>query len=220
METKHFNFKHGHKTLKGASPTYQVWVGMKARCADKGNIDYGGRGISVCDRWKLFDLFLEDMGERPEGRTLDRIDLNKDYEKGNCRWATLKEQGRNKSNNVIIEINGVRKCLAQWAEDCGIKYHALHRRIRHGWSIERALFDPIYGSGESSVAARKPEVMRRGEGHPHSKLNDVAVKALYLRYKRGGITQAALAAEYGVSEFSIHEVVNGRRFKHVTKGLS
>lgn len=90
-------FKHGHGTVK--DPTYGTWYSMKARCYNPKSISfkwYGQRGVTVCDRWRdSFSNFLEDMGERPEGKTLDRIDFNKGYSKENCRWATPQEQRTN-----------------------------------------------------------------------------------------------------------------------------
>lgn len=91
--------KHGHTSKDIVTSTYQAWGSMKARCTNRKNLrwqDYGGRGIVVCDRWiHSFESFLEDMGEKPEGLTLDRIDVNGNYEKSNCRWATRKEQRAN-----------------------------------------------------------------------------------------------------------------------------
>lgn len=85
------------------APEYYIWASMKQRCSNpraKGYADYGGRGISVCDRWQNFDNFLADMGPRPEGLVLDRIDVNGNYEPGNCRWATWEQQGRNKRRTI------------------------------------------------------------------------------------------------------------------------
>lgn len=88
------------------SPTYSSWAGMKDRCTNqnhKSYNNYGGRGIKVCERWTDFRNFLEDMGERPDGMSIDRIDVNGDYEPGNCRWATAKQQSLNKRNSISLE---------------------------------------------------------------------------------------------------------------------
>lgn len=92
------NLKHGHKRERWTSPEYQSWSAMRSRCRNPNDTDYhryGGRGIVVCERWSTFEPFLHDMGPRPEGKTLDRIDSNGNYEPGNCRWATHKEQRAN-----------------------------------------------------------------------------------------------------------------------------
>lgn len=93
------NFRHGHALTYSASPTYRSWQKMRSRCNNPRNNrweEYGGRGISVCRRWDVFENFLADMGERPEGTTLDRINVDGDYKPGNCRWATPKEQRENR----------------------------------------------------------------------------------------------------------------------------
>lgn len=88
------------------SPTYSSWAGMKDRCTNqnhKSYNNYGGRGITVCERWMDFRNFLEDMGERPDGMSIDRIDVNGAYEPGNCRWATAQQQSLNKRNSISLE---------------------------------------------------------------------------------------------------------------------
>ena len=88
--------RHGETHGYYGTTTYKSWDSMKARCRNKNNPKYGGRGITFCKRWEKFENFLEDMGERPEGTSLDRIDTDGNYEPGNCRWATIEEQNRNR----------------------------------------------------------------------------------------------------------------------------
>lgn len=112
--------KHGHTDRGDFSPTYITWAGMKQRCGYKPNKAYkyyGRRGISVCERWlQSFDAFLEDMGERPDGMTIDRIDPEGDYEPGNCRWATAKEQGASKRNSHGHATHGApSRTYLSWA---------------------------------------------------------------------------------------------------------
>lgn len=119
-----------------------LWKGMMARCENKNHTAYhryGGRGITVCERWRVFANFIDDMGVRPKNTTLDRIDNSKGYSPENCRWATVSEQQRNKRSNNIVEFNGERKCLAEWSENLGIPLSRLSARLRRGWPIESAL---------------------------------------------------------------------------------
>lgn len=115
------------------TPTYRSWVSMRRRCNEPTHDQYkyyGGAGIKVCERWQhSFENFLADMGERPEGMTLDRIDPTGDYEPSNCRWATQKEQMNNTSRSVKFE----GKSLTEWSNELNIKYATLSYRLRtHG----------------------------------------------------------------------------------------
>ena len=135
--------KHG---MTGTRP-YRVWQNMHRRCREKNNKEYkryGGRGISVCEEWKSFEVFWEDMKEGYEEHlTLDRIDNNKNYTKDNCRWATLEEQGNNKRNNVLLSYKGETKTAAQWSRDLGINANIIYRRVKRGWSDERTLTQKV-----------------------------------------------------------------------------
>lgn len=137
------NFKHGYARNKNASPTYKIWYGMIRRCTKpRGkNWDwYKGRGIKVCKRWFSFLNFLKDMGERPSPKhSIDRIDNDGNYEPGNCRWATAKEQGRNTRKNCMLTYKGKTQCISAWAEELGISPFVIHTRLYRGDSDERAL---------------------------------------------------------------------------------
>jgi len=132
--------------IDGRSKTkeYRAWSKLFDKCynsKDHKYYIYGKRGIKVCQRWKSFDNFLADMGKAPTPKhSIDRIDVNGDYEPSNCRWATIKEQANNKTTNVFVTYNGETKTLVQWAEHFNVKYkylHQLHRR--DGKTFEEAI---------------------------------------------------------------------------------
>lgn len=132
--------------------TYNVWSSMIQRCHNPKNTAYpyyGGRGITVCDRWrKSFVAFLADVGERPSrGYTLDRHpDKNGHYEPGNVRWATRKVQQRNMRSNRLITFRGEVRSVAEWSEHFGLNKSTLFGRLfRYGWPVERALTEPVMG---------------------------------------------------------------------------
>ncbi len=140
------------KRNKSDTRIYQAYSSMVHRCYSIGRQNYkyyGGRGIKICDRWKdSFENFYEDMGERPDGKTLDRIDNDGDYTPENCRWATRKEQQRNTRKNVMLTYNGRTQCIAAWAEEYGLHPSILHGRLyKCGWSVERALVRPVGVNG-------------------------------------------------------------------------
>lgn len=120
--------------------TYNIWAGMISRCRllDRTQArHYTGKGIKVCARWQSFENFLADMGECPSGLTIEREDSNGDYEPGNCRWATAKEQRHNSSQPVpIIEFDGRSMNLRDWAATLGLKYHTVYARHRRGLPLE------------------------------------------------------------------------------------
>lgn len=137
------NTKHNHAKRKNKSKIYSIWTAMIQRCTNQNSKDYflyGGRGILVCEHWKQFSNFLEDMGEAPEGCQIDRINNNGDYCKENCHWVTTKQNNRNKRNNHLATHNGKIQCLSAWAEEYGINYKLLWKRICvYNWPIARAL---------------------------------------------------------------------------------
>lgn len=151
--------KHGHSSDGLSSRTYLAWRGAKERCLNPKNKDYmnyGGRGIKVCARWlDSFSNFLSDMGEAPDGMTIDRFpDQNGDYGPGNCRWASLRDQQNNRRNTVFLEYKGIKKSISEWATDFGINLDALYRRVHvHKMSVEAAL--------ETPCIKRKPRSLKK-----------------------------------------------------------
>lgn len=118
------------------TPEYRTWASMKRRCHNPRHklfYRYGGRGISVCVRWLNFENFFADMGERPPGGSLDRIDNEGNYEPGNCRWASRLEQARNTSKTCRITIDGVTRCASEWSEISGIPQYIIAYRFRVGY---------------------------------------------------------------------------------------
>lgn len=137
------------------TPEYKAWISMKRRCFEpryKGFQYWGGRGITVCEEWIAdFFAFLAHIGAipSPERCTVDRIDNDGHYEPGNVRWATKKEQQRNKARAHRLEYNGRTQTLAEWAEELGMPYNTLFGRIFHKkWTVEQAISLPVtWGSG-------------------------------------------------------------------------
>lgn len=135
-----------HGLSKKFKSEYSSWNCMRTRCMNKKyrRFDlYGGRGIIVCERWKSFENFLEDMGKKPSKyHSIDRIDRNGNYEPGNCRWATQKEQCSHLSKNVILEIDGVKNTVSEWSRISGLSQVTISRRISKGFSPKDAVFIP------------------------------------------------------------------------------
>lgn len=133
--------KHGLGNIR----LYDIWKSMKQRCFYENSIsyrNYGGRGITVCDEWKQdfisFYKWATSNGYQ-DNLTIDRINLDGDYEPSNCRFITMKEQGRNKRNNRVLEYKGESHCISEWAEKMKIKKTTLYKRLKNGWDVEKAL---------------------------------------------------------------------------------
>lgn len=137
--------RHGY--AKARPPEYAAWMNMvnRCKCAAMPNFHrYGGRGIRVCDEWQHdFLAFYHAVGPRPTPKhSIDRIDNNGHYEPGNVRWATPKEQCRNRRSNIRITFRGETLCPSEWAEKTGLSYTAIVQRTYQGWSPERCLTTP------------------------------------------------------------------------------
>lgn len=142
--------KHGESIAAGnrkPSPEYQAWVSMRHRCETPSNRmfpEYGGRGITVCQRWHTFENFLADMGRRPSPEhSIDRRDNNGNYEPSNCRWATRVVQMNNRRVTTMLTFDGVTLPLTEWARRAGVRVDSIRVRLKNGWSVERALTEPM-----------------------------------------------------------------------------
>lgn len=149
------NYKHGNNKFGKRTKEYRVWCHIRGRCSNQNEKFfhlYGGRGIKVCDRWRDFSNFLADMGKAPSPQhTIERCDNDGNYEPGNCRWATPKEQNRN--TRRTIKVDG--KCLKDTCAERGLSYEAVQARIRRGDPIERAL-SPLTGHAYRAMISAAP----------------------------------------------------------------
>lgn len=147
------NLKHGHKSFGETSKTYMAWQNMKRRCYNKKDRqykDYGGRGVTVCNRWMDFKNFLKDVGEIPGGFTLDRTNNNGNYCPKNCRLSTTKEQNKNRRNSILPIFNNKKITLKQLSEKYNIPYMLLWRRIcRDKWPVRKAILTPLIDRAKS-----------------------------------------------------------------------
>lgn len=147
------NISHGESQRGSVTTEYRCWSHLKERCLNMRSKDfrhYGGRGIKICDRWPLgdeqrsgYECFLADMGRKPTaGHSIDRVDVNGNYEPSNCRWALDDTQAQNRRSNRILSVFGENLPVSVAAKRYDINEHALHKRLRLGWSAERALTTP------------------------------------------------------------------------------
>lgn len=150
------NLTHGHTRGRKNSRTFGCYSNAKNRCFNPKNqrfADYGGRGIVMCDRWRdSFADFLEDMGECPQGKSLERKDVHGNYEPSNCKWATPAEQARNKRNNIIVEVDGGDMILKDFAALKGVEYHSLHSLSRYHGEPPQVVADRMLARKFENVA--------------------------------------------------------------------
>lgn len=182
------------KHLMTGTSIYKTWTEFRRRCSDpshKNYGNYGGRGITVCERWSnSFENFYADMGPRPPGMTLDRKDNDGPYSPENCRWATPLEQTRNRRVTNFVTYEGVVMPLPECCERAGVEYLTVHNRVfKHGWPLERALSAPVRPVTRGRQAAAAPEVLR--------------LRAL-------GLTQRDVATSTGLSQSQVSRILAGK----------
>lgn len=191
------------------SPEYRVWAAMLDRCrlkTDAGYKNYGGRGIEVCDRWYDFANFYSDMGPRPSGYTIDRINNDGNYEPGNCRWATRAEQNRNSRNCHWLTVDGETKLIIDWSRQYGIGEGIIRTRLIRGWSVEDAVKLPTEW-GRKLIPG--PSV--KGELNPSCKISDVTVVRARELCAMGKLYYSEIAAILGVKKKWVESISRGRK---------
>jgi len=197
---------HGATRAGGTTPEFRAWINMRSRCFNPKNAqfaDYGGRGVTVCARWQeSFADFLSDVGLRPSSaHSIDRADVNGNYEPGNVRWATRVEQNRNRRNNRVLTLGAESLPLCVWAERLGVKREAIRDRIMRGWSIERALTEPFRADSN-------------GTNNGAAKLDDERVRQIR-RDAAAGESHRSIGVRFGVSQTVVSDIVRRDRWRHV-----
>lgn len=192
--------RHGQGGKGRRTGAYQSWYSMLQRCYNPKSEEfgnYGGRGLGVCAEWRRsFVAFFADMGARPRGRSLGRIDNAKGYAPSNCEWQTITEQNRNTRRNRLLEFRGETLPLVAWAERVGLTAKVVWTRIDLGWSVEKALTVPKILPGSI-----------RGEAHWMSKLTEAKAAEIRRAYAKPGATQAGVAAQFGVAQMTVSRIV-------------
>jgi ribosomal protein S27E len=189
---------HGHTANGKTSLTYRTWVGMWSRCTNKNEDSYphyGGRGILIDPQWEKFENFLSDMGVKPVGMSIERIDNDKNYCKENCRWATDIEQANNKRNSRILTHNNASMSLCSWARKVKISPKTIQDRLHSGWEVSRALDQQV----------RTP------------KLSALQITNIRADYAAGLLSQRKLAEKNGVSQRLILDILKGRIYDFARK---
>ena len=192
--------QHGQAAEGRRTGAYRSWYGMLQRCYNPKNeeyLNYGGRGIGVVAEWRRsFIAFHRAMGDRPQGRSLNRINNDEGYNPDNCEWQTQVGQMRNTRRNRLLTFRGETLPLTAWAERLGLADKLVRSRIERGWTVVRTLTEPKIRLG--SV---------RAEAHWAAKLTMAKAETIRCAYAKPGATQAAVAAEFGVSQMTVSRIV-------------
>ena len=201
---EHHNYKHGHSPKAARSGAYKSWTSMRNRCNPVNAQAYPTyASVIVCARWAAsFEAFLEDMGDRPAGCSIDRIDPSGNYEPGNCRWASTKEQALNRRNTTLTEVRGELLCLHDISIKHGVPNTTIVRRYEQGLR------------GEDLICKRNRNSLRKGSATPSSKLNEKKVAEIKAAMA-GGARNVDLAKKYEISGAVVSEIRHGKLWAHV-----
>ena len=191
-------------------PLYSIFHAMHSRCRNpsaRNYCNYGGRGIRVCDRWSDYEMFVADMGPRPPGQQLDRIDNDGDYSPENCRWATRGENNRNKRTNHYVTIDGERLVLHDWCARFGVSVATVLARISQGESYKQALARPVDGRvrSDNRMVSAFGETLRISEW---ARRFNIDRKVIAYRLRRGWLAEDAISLTTANNGYA-----HGRRFE-------
>jgi len=201
---------HGHTGDSGKklSPTYRTWLSMKQRCQNTNHPayhKYGGRGIKICNRWNLFHLFLKDMGERPKGKTLDRINNNGNYSKNNCRWATYFEQGNNKRTNVKLKISSNEYSIGEASKKFSIGRSVLKRLSKNGIEPSEDELSSMFKKPLKSILFPVEKFIKDIQN-----IESRNMRIVYLHKK--GCAGSDISRYYNISKQRVHQIC--KRYSH------
>jgi len=187
------------------------WRNMITRCENPNSTGYeyyGGRGIKVCERWRnSFMDFYSDMGPRPEDTTLDRIDVNGNYELSNCRWATWEEQGNNRTNNIILTYKDESHTISEWANIIGLKCNTLQYRLIRGWTVPEAL-------GKEQHKRIAKDGTKRANNLYNGKLTDEEVEEIKV-LRLAGETIVEIGKTYDIDSSNISRIMKKFEIKPI-----
>lgn len=172
---------HGATAGGKRKPEYSIWRSVVHRCTSPDSPHwprYGGRGIDICSRWRTsFQAFFDDMGQRPLGLTLERVDNDKGYSPDNCVWATRKQQANNTSRTLFVVHRSETRSLQEWSALTGVKANTIRKRLREGWPVGRALFETA--TVFRKLNAQTEAYRRRPTIHPSRKKSPALVLRTY-----------------------------------------
>lgn len=190
-------------------PTYRVWLGIRARCCNPDHPafpSYGGRGITLCDKWQDVGAFIADVGVKPSARhEIDRIDNDRGYEPGNVRWVTRSRNDRNRRNNLWVTFRGERRLLIELCEERGLRFDTVKYRLTTGWTVEAAL--------GVHVRPKAPNGTRPPPRWHCRRLTIDERREIHRLYAAGGTSHAKLAAQFGVKPTIIGTIVKDPRWE-------
>lgn len=196
------------------------WAESRARCENPNHRQYkfyGGRGIVYCERWKVFDNFLQDMGERPDGYTLERLDVDKGYSPDNCVWADRKQQTRNRRVTKWLTVDGVTRTLAEWAEVTGVNYDTLKMRVKAGYDPKDVVSKPVKCGARLEGKQYKERVYRRPAYIPGKSgpclFSLEQVREIRAEFARGGQSYSSMARKLGVATNTVSELIRGVTYR-------